>query len=96
MSTQVELEEHLKRVKPHITEKFRVRRIGYFGSFATGEQTENSDIDLLVEFSETPGWEFFDLQEFLEETLKRKIDLVTVGALRSQMRDLVLSQVRYI
>ncbi len=96
MSTKAELEERLRSLKPHIAQQFNVRSIGYFGSFARGEQTEQSDIDLLVEFSVTPGWEFADLKMYLEEQLQREVDLVTYGALRPQMRESILSQVRYV
>jgi predicted nucleotidyltransferase len=79
-----------------IEERYKVRRIGYFGSFARGEQSDQSDVDLLVEFSVTPGWEFADLKMYLEEQLQREVDLVTYGALRPQMRESILSQVRYV
>jgi len=36
-----------------------------------GEESEKSDVDILVEFYEPIGWEFFDLKEFLEEILGR-------------------------
>ncbi len=90
------IEQELAALKPHLQQRFKVRRLGYFGSFAVGDQQSDSDIDIIVEFAETPGWEFFDLQQLLEDTLKRKVDLVSLGALKAQMRDSILNQVRYI
>jgi predicted nucleotidyltransferase len=70
-------------------------RIGIFGSYARGEQTEDSDVDLLVEFSAPVGWEFTDLKRRLEEILGVRVDLVTVPALRPEFRDDVLNEVVY-
>lgn len=51
MIDATDLEKRLYELKPLIQRKFFVKRIGYFGSFAIGDQTEDSDIDVLVEFS---------------------------------------------
>lgn len=57
-----------------LADKFHVSSIGYFGSYSTGQQTEESDIDLFVEFSEPVGWEFFTLKfHFLEEGNKNAL-----------------------
>jgi len=45
-----------------------VSLIGYFGSFATDKQNENSDLDLLVEFSEPIFWKFCTLERYLEQS----------------------------
>ena len=52
-------------------------------------------MDILVEFYAPIGWEFIDLKEFLEEILGREVDLVTVGALKPQLRDKILKEVVY-
>ena len=52
-------------------------------------------MDILVEFYEQIGWEFIDLQEFLEEILGKKVDLVTIKALRPQLKDKILEEVVY-
>ena len=58
--------------------------------------TEDSDVDLLVEFSEPVGWEFIDLYDYLEQILGMKVDLATPGALKPQLRDSILNEVVYI
>jgi len=93
---QKELESKLKRLKPFLSNKFSVEKIGYFGSYSRNEQTKESDIDILVEFRKPVGWEFFDLQEFLENELKIKVDLVSSRALKEQLRDTILKQVHYV
>lgn len=96
MMTSKYIEKKLKEIKPYLIDEFHVSRIGYFGSFAMNNQTDNSDIDILVEFSQTPGWEFFSLEEYLEKIFNRKIDLVTKAALKEQLKNVILKQVKYI
>lgn len=86
----------LREIKPFLADKFYVSQIGYFGSFAENNQSEESDLDILVEFSRIPGWEFFALEEYLENVFNRKIDLVTKRALKFQLREQILNQVKYI
>lgn len=95
MKKQEEIKEILKRFKPILREKFKVKEIGIFGSYVRGEESEESDVDILVEFSEPIGWEFVDLVEFLEKILERKVDLVTVRALKPQIKDKILKEVVY-
>ncbi len=90
-----EIERRLRLDMPTLRERFKVKRIGIFGSYVRNEQTESSDVDLLVDFSEPVGWEFVDLKEHLETVLGLKVDLVTVGALRPEYRDRVLAEVAY-
>jgi uncharacterized protein len=96
MNTLIDIEIKLKEIKPFLVEKFNVKQIGYFGSFAKNQQTEGSDIDILVEFSKTPGWDFFTLEEYLEKIFNRKIDLVTKQGIKKQLRNTILRSVKYI
>ena len=69
----------LEKAAPAIHKKFGVRRLGIFGSFARGEQTKKSDVDVLVDF--LPGREtyhnFMNLADFLEELCGRKVDILS-------------------
>lgn len=96
MNRQPEIVNKLRQLKPVLDQRFSVERIGYFGSFSRNEETVHSDIDILVSFKKPIGWAFFDLQDFLEEELKLKVDLVTENALKEQLRDGILNSVRYI
>lgn len=95
MKKREEIKEILKGFKPILRERFKVKQIGIFGSYVRGEESEESDVDILVEFSEPIGWEFIDLMEFLEKILGRKVDLVTVRALKPQIKDKILKEVVY-
>jgi len=90
------IEQILRNLKPVLSDKFEVERIGYFGSFARGDQNADSDIDILVEFRRPLGWAFFDLQELLEKELQRKVDLVSSKALKEYLREEILRQTRYV
>ena len=69
-----------------------VRRISVFGSYARGEATKESDIDLLVELKPSEArpvlglFEFIRLEEALEQELGREVDLVTEEGLNPRRR----------
>jgi predicted nucleotidyltransferase len=96
MLTKLEIERKLRAIKPVLTDKFHVSSIGYFGSYSTGQQNEQSDLDLLVEFSRPVGWEFFTLECYLEQTIGLRVDLVTRNSLKEQIKESILNQVQYI
>ena len=96
MLSKIELEGRLHGIKPVLTNKFHVSKLGYFGSYVYGKQTINSDIDLLVEFSQPVDWGFFTLEKYLEQELGIPVDLVTKNALKDQMKESILNQVIYI
>ena len=68
---------------PAIRTQFGVTKIGIFGSFARGEQTRRSDVDVLVDFAHGYATlrNFVGLADHLEALFKRKVDLLTVGGL---------------
>jgi len=92
MKSLEKIEKTLKKYKPSLKKEFKVKKIGIFGSYVRGEESKESDIDILVEFYESPGWEFFDLKEYLEEILDKKVDLVTIKALKPQLKDKILEE----
>ena len=96
MKTNIDIENKLKELKPHLLQKYYVDRIGYFGSFSRNEQSHDSDLDILVSFTKPLDWEFFDLQDFLENQLQVKIDLVSEKALKKQLRQIILNSVKYV
>jgi len=75
---------------------YSVTRIGLFGSFSDGDNTECSDIDLLVELEKPIGWKFFTLELYLQKIFGRKIDLVTKNALKEQIKETILKQVYFV
>ena len=87
----------LKKLKREVAKEYSVKTIGVFGSVARDEQTGQSDIDLLVEFSKPVGFvTFMRLENFLSERLGNKVDLVTPDSLKPVIRQDVLSEVIYV
>lgn len=87
----------LKNLKKEVAKEYSVKTIGVFGSVARDEQTGQSDIDLLVEFSKPVGFiTFMRLENFLSERLGNKVDLVTADSLKPVIRQDVLSEVIYV
>jgi len=69
---------------------FGVRSLRLFGSVARGEADPGSDVDLLVDFEDTPTFSgFMQLKIFLEELLSCRVDLVTEKGLRERVRPYV-------
>ena len=51
----------LQQIKPYLQRQYAVKTVGLFGSFADGSYTDNSDVDILVDFERPVGIEFIDL-----------------------------------
>jgi predicted nucleotidyltransferase len=67
--------------------------LAVFGSVARGEATDSSDVDLLVEFSRPVGlFHFSRVRRRLSEMLGAPVDLVTLKALREEMKDQILRE----
>ncbi len=96
METLHKIEDEIRAVNPYLIDELGIDHIGYFGSFANGDYREDSDLDVLVTFNKRVGWKFFDLKDYLETVLERKIDLVTERSLRKQWKQAILEQVKYV
>jgi len=96
METKNEVVTKLKEIKPLLFKEYSVKSIGLFGSYADETNTEESDIDLLVEFEKPIGWKFFTLELYLERILGRKVDLVTKNGLKDQIKNQILNQMEYL
>jgi hypothetical protein len=88
-----EIKKALDQHKAFLSERFKVKGIGVFGSYARGEQEEGSDIDILVEFSEPVGFFLFpDLEEYLSGLFGVKVDLVSKKALKPRIGKHILQE----
>ena len=76
---------------------YGVKRLGIFGSFATSRQNAKSDVDVLVEFKKEDKTfdNYMGLKLFLEKLFKRRVDLVIKDALKTRIKDRVLSETAY-
>ncbi len=88
-----EILDTLKTLRHELETRYKVNEISLFGSFGRGEQSETSDIDVLVEFNADAS--FFDLVrlgDFLEEKFKRHVDVIPRESLRAELREAVLRE----
>jgi predicted nucleotidyltransferase len=82
-----EIIQLLRKELPYLRERYGVKEVALFGSFAKGSEGEGSDVDILVELSKSLGLDFVELAYYLEEKLGRKVDLVTSGSYRSGLKN---------
>ncbi|MEC4890188.1 MAG: nucleotidyltransferase family protein [Nitrospira sp.] len=75
--------------------KLGVRRLGLFGSCARGEATEESDLDFVVEFSDTSFDLYMDLKSFLEELFQSRVDLVTLRSIKPRLLPIIQRETVY-
>ena len=91
-----DIEKILRRNKA-ILKKYKVNKVGIFGSFATGKTKKESDVDLLVEFDDVIDlFEFVHLTDELQKILKTKVDLSTPDAIKPYIRPMILKEVEWI
>ena len=84
------LEDIKRRVVPVLKEA-DIQKAALFGSYVRGDNTDKSDIDMLVAFPEnTTLVEVAYLKRKLEEILKKKVDLVSFNAISPLIRDSIL------
>lgn len=86
-----------RRARAGNKKAYRVRRLGIFGSTARGTARRTSDVDVLVEFSTTPGLiQFIQLENKLSRLLRRRVDLVSKPSLKPLLRESILKDVVYV
>ena len=84
----------LRHQLPILQTKFHVRYLGIFGSYVQGTSRKNSDLDVLVDFSQTPSlFEFIQLESDLSVLLDVKVDLVMKSTLKPLIGQHILSEV---
>jgi len=83
MLTRDQLIQLLHQERAYLSAEFGVRRIGLFGSYATGQPDETSDVDLVVEFEHPMGFRFLEVVDHLEAVLGRKVDVLTPAGIQN-------------
>lgn len=91
------IEKILKRQKPILKKKYKIKELGIFGSYIRGDYKKGSDLDLLVDFSEIPGlFKFVEIGDYLSEIAGVKVDLVMRDALKPSLKRYIIKEVKYI
>ncbi|HLC54859.1 MAG TPA: nucleotidyltransferase family protein [Candidatus Nanoarchaeia archaeon] len=92
MKNKSHIENIKEKIVPLLKEN-KVTKAGIFGSYARGEQTKKSDIDILVEVdNEVSLLGFIDLKLKLEKALRKKIDLVEYEGIRKELKKRILNE----
>ncbi len=87
----------IKKNMPLLRDRYKVKRIGIFGSYLRGEQKKKSDVDILVDFEQTiTFFEFLALENELSRLVKKKVDLVMKTALKPKIGEHILKEVVYL
>ncbi len=97
MRTLEEIKQVIRIQKPILIGKYSMKEIGIFGSYVRGEQRDNSDIDILIDFEEYPSlFEFVGIEDELGGYLGMKVDLVMKSGLKPKIGSHILKEVIYI
>lgn len=94
-----DLVKRLHETLPDLKTEYRIRQLGVFGSYVRGEQTAQSDLDVLVEFD--PDYRlgligFCELENKLTDYLGVKVDLVMKTGLKPRIGERILAEVCYL
>jgi uncharacterized protein len=87
--------DSLKNRRAELREKFSVKSIGLFGSFARGEETPASDLDFLVQFENTTFDNYMDLKFYLEDLFGAKADLVIEDSVKPRLKPYIFQEIIY-
>ena len=82
VQSRQEVVERLQAALPTLRERYGVRRLALYGSFAEERPHTRSDVDLVVELERPLGWDFMAMAHFLEQLLGRRVDLTTFECLQ--------------
>ncbi len=89
--------QKLVLARPELESKYKIAYLGIFGSYVRDQQTESSDLDVLVSFNKVPGlFTFIELENELSDLLDIKVDLVMEDALKKRIGERILQEVIWI
>ena len=97
MKTKEEVIKVLKHELPYLKQRYGVSNVGLFGSYSRNEQTEHSDIDLLVDFERPIDFfKLFEVEDYLKEKFVIKVEIVTRPVFKDRIKNRILKEVSYV
>jgi hypothetical protein len=96
MKTQQYITARLTELKPILQQKYPVAAIALFGSYARNEQTEDSDVDVMIELNGKIGIEFFKMADEIEDYLGIKTDVASKNGIKPRYFDFIKSDLIYV
>ncbi|MHA1996001.1 MAG: nucleotidyltransferase family protein [Candidatus Hodarchaeales archaeon] len=97
MLTKKKIIDFLEAEMPFLMEAYNVNTIGLFGSYAREEQTETSDLDLLIEFTKPISYfTLFKLEDYISDKLGINAEIVTPDGLKELIKPIIMREVLYV
>ena len=95
--TLEEIKDILISYKPFLVEKFKISKLGIFGSYVKGEQTKDSDVDILVNFLKVPTlFDLVEMEYLISDRIGLPVDLVDKESLKPNIRENILNETVYL
>jgi predicted nucleotidyltransferase len=86
----------IEGIKPHLTKRYHINRIGLFGPIVQGDFSGDEDVDIIVDFKKPIGDGIMELTEFLEEKISYKVGLITKGSIDKAYLKEIKKEIVYI
>jgi predicted nucleotidyltransferase len=96
MTSLSQIQQELASRKAEFFDRFRIKNLAVFGSYARNEQRVDSDVDILVEFNSPVGIEFIDLGNYLERILNHRVDLVSRNGIKPKYFEQIEPDLKYV
>lgn len=90
------IKQTLTLFKTELVKRYPIASLGLFGSVVRDDFTENSDIDIIVDFNKPIGIEFVTLADELEAKLNHKVDLVSRGGIKDKYFRVIEPEIIYV
>jgi predicted nucleotidyltransferase len=94
--TREEILKLLSQNRSSLENRFKVRRMALFGSYARGDQRSDSDVDILVDIDPSVGLEFVTLAEQIEQLLGLPVELVSRRAIKPSKLEYIEQDLIYV
>ena len=96
MQTRENILAALREIKPAMAMRYKLRSMELFGSYSRGDQTPESDVDVLVDVDPAIGLDFIDLAETIERRLGVKTDVVPADGVKPRYRAVIQKDLVYV
>lgn len=95
MMKRAQILELLRSSKDDFARRFSVRRIGLFGSMLRGDETSESDVDIIVDMEHPTFDKYMDLKFHLERVIGREVDLVLLESVKPRLKPVITREAVY-
>ena len=96
MQTLDQIKSKLVTKRDYLFSHYPINTLDIFGSYTRGDEQDDSDIDILVEFNDSIGIEFIDFAEEIEKLLGFKVDLVSRGGIKDKCYNVIKDDLIYV